>query len=68
MTLPEAPDQPNPNAGEIDVTPPPYVPQIRLYQDWLARERGLHFGSYRDFWRWSVTDLDAYWQSIWGFK
>ena len=21
-------------------TPPPYIPQIRLYQDWLARERG----------------------------
>ena len=71
MNPPQAPDQPNPNAGEADATAPPhvppYVPQIRLYQDWLARERGLHFCSYRDFWRWSVTDLDAYWQSIWDY-
>lgn len=31
--------------------PPPYIPQIRLYQDWLARERGLTFDSYDALWR-----------------
>ncbi|MCU0925723.1 MAG: acetoacetate--CoA ligase, partial [Hydrogenophaga sp.] len=46
-------------------TPPPFTPQIRLYQDWLARERGLRFDSYDALWRWSTTDLDAFWQSIW---
>ncbi|MDQ7746153.1 acetoacetate--CoA ligase [Hydrogenophaga pseudoflava] len=46
-------------------TPPPYTPQIRLYQDWLARERGLRFHSYDALWRWSTTELDAFWQSIW---
>ncbi len=45
--------------------PAPFVPQIRRYQDWLARERGLHFDDYNALWRWSTTDLDAFWQSIW---
>ena len=47
--------------------PAPFTPQIRLYQDWLAETRGLHFDTYNDFWRWSITDLDAYWQSIWDY-
>jgi len=46
---------------------PPYIPQIRLYQQWLARERGLQFDSYADLWRWSVDDLSAFWQSIWDY-
>ena len=47
--------------------PPPFTPQIRLYQNWLAETRGLRFNTYNDFWRWSITDLDAYWQSIWDY-
>ena len=43
----------------------PYIPQIRLYQNWLRETRGLSFDSYDALWRWSVTDLDAFWQSIW---
>ncbi len=46
-------------------TSPPYIPQIRLYQNWLREQRGLSFDSYDALWRWSVTDLDAFWQSIW---
>ncbi len=45
----------------------PLKPQIRLYQDWLARERGLTFDSYDALWRWSTTDLDAFWQSCWDY-
>ena len=45
----------------------PYVPQIRLYQNWLRDQRGLSFATYNDLWRWSVTDLDAFWQSIWDY-
>jgi acetoacetyl-CoA synthetase len=44
-----------------------YIPQLRLYQDWLAAERGLAFDSYDALWRWSIGDLDAFWQSIWDF-
>jgi len=46
---------------------PPCVPQIRLYQNWLREQRGLAFDSYDALWRWSVTDLDTYWQSIWDY-
>ena len=45
----------------------PYLPQIRLYQNWLRETRGLSFDSYDALWRWSVTDLDAFWQSIWDY-
>ncbi|WP_119964056.1 acetoacetate--CoA ligase [Simplicispira lacusdiani] len=45
----------------------PYIPQIRLYQDWLRTQRGLRFDSYDALWRWSTTDLDAFWQSIWDY-
>ena len=45
----------------------PHVPQIRLYQDWLRDSRGLSFDSYDALWRWSVTDLAAFWQSIWDY-
>ncbi|MFM1925640.1 MAG: Acetyl-coenzyme synthetase [Pseudomonadota bacterium] len=45
----------------------PYVPQIRLYQNWLREQRGLSFDSYHDLWQWSVTELDAFWQSIWDY-
>ncbi len=46
---------------------PPCVPQIRLYQNWLREHRGLSFDTYDALWRWSVTDLDTYWQSIWDY-
>jgi acetoacetyl-CoA synthetase len=45
----------------------PNVPQIRLYQDWLRDTRGLAFDRYDDLWRWSTTDLDGFWQSIWDY-
>ncbi|MEY3793236.1 MAG: hypothetical protein RLZZ521_564, partial [Pseudomonadota bacterium] len=46
---------------------PPFIPQIRLYQNWLKEERGMQFESYDALWRWSVTDLNAFWQSIWDY-
>ena len=51
----------------IQATMPPHVPQIRLYQDWLGAQRGLSFESYDALWRWSTTDLSAFWQSIWDY-
>jgi len=45
----------------------PNIPQIRLYQNWLRDQRGLSFDTYDALWRWSVTDLDAFWQSIWDY-
>ena len=40
---------------------------IADYQRWLQRSRGLRFDSYEELWRWSVTDLTAFWQSIWDY-
>ena len=46
---------------------PPYIPQIALYRQWLADKRGLTFSSFEQMRQWSVSDLDAYWQSIWDY-
>lgn len=43
------------------------VSQMRLYRDWLRDRRGLSFDTYDALWRWSVTDLDAFWRSIWDY-
>jgi len=51
----------------ISSTRPPYVPLIRLYQDWLRQSRGLVFADYHALWQWSVSDLEAFWQSIWDY-
>ena len=62
---------PNPartaQSPQAPVGPAPFVPQIRLYQNWLRDARGLSFQSYEDLWRWSTTDLNAFWQSIWDY-
>jgi acetoacetyl-CoA synthetase len=43
------------------------TPQIRRYQEWLKTNFGLSFQDYNHLWRWSVTDLDAFWRSIWQY-
>lgn len=37
------------------------------YMDWLRVTRGLPFSRYDELWTWSVTDLEAFWASIWDF-
>jgi acetoacetyl-CoA synthetase len=48
-------------------TQAPFVPQIRLYQQWLAEHRHLHFDDYPAMWQWSVTHLEDFWQSVWDY-
>lgn len=53
--------------GDLLWTPDPQrVAACRLveYMRWLQRERGLAFDGYQALHRWSVTDLDAFWRSI----
>ncbi|HBY31343.1 MAG TPA: acetoacetate--CoA ligase, partial [Bradyrhizobium sp.] len=45
----------------------PYVPQMALYRDWLKETRGLAFADFEAMRRWSVTDIDAFWQSVWDY-
>jgi acetoacetyl-CoA synthetase len=40
---------------------------LTRYRRWLAETRGLELSGYGELWRWSVTDLDAFWRSIWEF-
>ena len=46
---------------------PPFVPQIRLFQQWLTEHRQLQFDDYQAMWRWSVSDIEAFWQSAWDY-
>jgi len=46
-------------------TPP--EARITRYQRWLTAQHGLEFPDYDALWRWSVTDLDAFWRSIWDY-
>jgi acetoacetyl-CoA synthetase len=40
---------------------------LTRYQAWLTERTGRVFGSYDELWRWSVTDLDGFWDSIWEY-
>ena len=40
---------------------------MQLYRDWLEGQRGLRFSDYAAMWRWSTTELSAFWRSIWDF-
>ena len=46
---------------------PPFIPQIRLYQDWLRDQRGLEFANYDALWQWSITELETFWQTVWDY-
>ncbi|MEU8181983.1 acetoacetate--CoA ligase [Micromonospora sp. NPDC049047] len=54
--------------GDVLWAPPADVlerSRIGDYLRWLREHRGLDFADYDALWRWSVTDLDAFWRSIW---
>ena len=40
---------------------------VTAFIRWLASERGLNVDGYPALWRWSVTDLDAFWQAVWDY-
>ena len=40
---------------------------VTAFQEWLRRERGLRFEDYAALWRWSVQDLEAFWQALWDY-
>src|SRR5437773_2655624 len=60
----------NPDVSDGDLlwTPTPEQvaeANVTAFTGWLGRERGLHFDGYHALWRWSVTDLDGFWQAVW---
>jgi acetoacetyl-CoA synthetase len=40
---------------------------LTRYTRWLDAERGRPFDDYHDLWRWSVSELEEFWASIWDF-
>ena len=41
--------------------------EITRYRSWLAQTRGLRFDDHEAMWRWSTTELGAFWESIWQY-
>jgi acetoacetyl-CoA synthetase len=40
---------------------------ITAYLTWLKETRDLAFDGYPDLWEWSVTETEAFWQTIWDY-
>jgi len=40
---------------------------LARYLDWLREKRNLDHADYEALWRWSVSDLDGFWGSLWDF-
>jgi acetoacetyl-CoA synthetase len=40
---------------------------LTAYIDWLRAERGVDVATYPDLWRWSVDELEAFWNSIFDY-
>jgi acetoacetyl-CoA synthetase len=41
--------------------------RIQAYLEWVNQRYGLEHSSYDDLHEWSVTELSAFWQSIWDY-
>ncbi|HEX5595802.1 MAG TPA: acetoacetate--CoA ligase [Micromonosporaceae bacterium] len=56
--------------SEVLWTPPTDVREtsrIGDYLRWLRENKGLDLADYDALWRWSVTDLEGFWRSIWDY-
>ncbi|MDP6683447.1 MAG: acetoacetate--CoA ligase [Desulfobacterales bacterium] len=40
---------------------------ITQYMKWLKKDKGLDFTDYDKLWKWSVTQIEAFWESLWQF-
>jgi acetoacetyl-CoA synthetase len=40
---------------------------LTAYIDWLRAERGVDVAAYPELWRWSVDDLEGFWNSIFDY-
>ncbi|NBE56798.1 acetoacetate--CoA ligase [Streptomyces boluensis] len=41
--------------------------QVAGFLCWLVEARGLTFPDYAELWRWSTTDVPAFWSAVWEF-
>jgi acetoacetyl-CoA synthetase len=56
--------------GELLWTPRPEFAEasnLTRYMRWLKQTRGTDYADYDALWRWSVTDIEGFWASIWEY-
>jgi acetoacetyl-CoA synthetase len=41
--------------------------RLTAYMRWLTDEHDLHFEDYHALWRWSVTEIEEFWRTIWDY-
>ena len=40
---------------------------LQKYLGWLKKTRNLEFAAYPDLWKWSVENIEDFWQSVWDY-
>lgn len=41
---------------------------LKKYKEFLFKEYGFHFSNYSELHKWSTTDIETFWESIWKFS
>ena len=47
-----------PSAARVEAS------SMAAFERWLAQEKGLEFDDYNAMWRWSVSDLEGFWDAL----
>jgi len=66
----EAEQRPDSGSAEILWAPTPEMverSQLTRYIRWLADNRDLHFTDYHELWRWSTTEIEEFWGTLWEY-
>ena len=56
--------------GEVLWEPSPKIIEnanITAYMRWLKKEKSMSFDNYAQLWRWSVYEIEDFWQSLWEY-
>jgi acetoacetyl-CoA synthetase len=40
---------------------------LTRYQEWLHQHRGVNVSTYDALWKWSVADIERFWESVWHY-
>ncbi len=49
--------------GKVTVT----TANLTKFSNWLKKEKGLEFDGYHELWKWSVANINTFWQAIWDY-
>jgi acetoacetyl-CoA synthetase len=41
--------------------------QLKRFEAWLYKYKGLSFKNYEELWEWSVKDIEVFWEAFWQF-